>query len=66
MVIKQIGEVITALKGELTVFLAEQNFKMACGVADDVYILSQGEVVHHCLPKDLVNDEGTKKKWLGV
>lgn len=66
MVIKAIGDVITALKGSLTVFLAEQNFNMAVGVADDVYILSQGEVVHHCAPKDLIHDEETKKKWLGV
>ncbi len=66
MVIKQIGDVINALKGELTVFLAEQNFNMAIGVADDVYILSQGEVVHHALPMDLAHDEETKKKWLGV
>ena len=66
MVIKQIGDVINALKGKLTVFLAEQNFNMAIGVADDVYILSQGEVVYHDKPGALVNDEETKKKWLGV
>lgn len=66
MVIKQIGDVISALKGKLTVFLAEQNFNMAVGVADYVYIISQGEMVHECLPKDLVHDEETKKKWLGV
>lgn len=66
MVIKQIGDVISSLKGKLTVFLAEQNFNMAVGVADDVYIISQGEMVHHCKPQDLVHDEETKKKWLGV
>ena len=66
MVIKQIGDVINALKGKLTVFLAEQNFNMAIGVADDVYILSQGEVVYHDAPSKLVHDEETKKKWLGV
>lgn len=66
MVIKQIGDVINALKGQLTVFLAEQNFNMAIGVADDVYILSQGEVVYHDVPLNLVHDEETKKKWLGV
>ncbi len=66
MVIKQIGDVITSLKGELTVFLAEQNFNMAVGVADYVYIISQGEIVHQCLPKDIIHDEETKKKWLGV
>ncbi|MCD8004742.1 MAG: ABC transporter ATP-binding protein [Oscillospiraceae bacterium] len=66
MVIKQIGDVITRLKGKLTVFLAEQNFNMALSVADDVYIVSKGQVVHHCLPEDLRHDEETKAKWLGV
>ena len=66
MVIKQIGDVIQSLKGKLTVFLAEQNFNMAVGVADYVYIISQGQMVHQCLPKDLIHDEETKKKWLGV
>ena len=66
MVIKQIGDVISSLKGQLTVFLAEQNFNMAVGVADYVYIISQGQMVHECLPKDLIHDEETKKKWLGV
>lgn len=66
MVIKQIGDVIQSLKGSLTVFLAEQNFNMAVGVADDVYIISQGEMVHHCKPEEIKHDEATKQKWLGM
>ncbi len=46
MVIKQIGQVICRLKGKLTVFLAEQNLNMALTVADNVYIISKGAVVH--------------------
>ena len=66
LVIKQIGDVITALKGQLTVFLAEQNFNMALSVADYVYIISKGSIVHQCLPEELRHDEETKQKWLGV
>ena len=66
LVIKQIGEVITKLKGQLTVFLAEQNFNMALSVADYVYVISKGTVVHQCTPEELRNDEETKQKWLGV
>ena len=66
MIIKQIGDVIREIRSDLTVFLAEQNFNMAVGVADYVYIISQGKIVHECLPKDLMHDEETKKKWLGV
>lgn len=66
MVIKQIGEVIMALKDQLTVFLAEQNFNMALSVSDYIYIVSRGSVVHQCTPDELRHDEETKEKWLGV
>ena len=66
MVIKQIGDVISSLKGELTVFLAEQNFNMAVGVADHVYIVSKGEIVYSGSPEEIRNDEESKSKWLGV
>ncbi len=65
-VIKQIGEVITRLKGNLTVFLAEQNFNMALSVADYIYVVGKGEVVHECTPDELRNNEEVKQKWLGV
>ena len=66
LIIKQIGEVITKLKGQLTVFLVEQNFNMALSVADYVYVISKGQVVHQCTPEELRHDEETKSKWLGV
>ena len=65
-VIKQIGDVITALKGKLTVVLAEQNFNMAISVADHVYIVSNGAIVYEGKPEDLKNDEETKQTCLGV
>ena len=66
LIIKQIGEVIIKLKGQLTVFLAEQNFNMALSVADKVYIVSRGSIVYEGQPGDLRHDEETKQKWLGV
>ncbi|MCD7768280.1 MAG: ABC transporter ATP-binding protein [Oscillospiraceae bacterium] len=66
MVIKQIGDVISALKDKLPVFLAEQNFNMAIGCADYVYIVSKGSIVHECEPQALVEDPEIKQKWLGV
>jgi branched-chain amino acid transport system ATP-binding protein len=65
-VIQQIGQVICLLKGQLTVFLAEQNLNMALSVADDVYIVSKGQVVYEGKPEDLRHDEQIKQKWLGV
>ena len=66
MVIKQIGDVIMTLKDQLTVFLAEQNFNMAVSVADYVYIVSKGSIVHECKPEELIDNEEIKTKWLGV
>ena len=66
LVIKQIGAVISRLKDQLTVFLAEQNFNMALSVADYIYIISKGSIVHECTPDALRNDEEVKQKWLGV
>ena len=66
LVIKQIGEVISNLKGSLTVFLAEQNFNMALSVADYIYIVDKGTIVHESTPELLRCDEEVKQKWLGV
>ena len=65
-VIKQIGDTISALKGKLTVFLAEQNFNMAMSVADYVYIVSNGQIVWEGKPEALEHDEETKQSCLGV
>ena len=65
-VIAQIGSVISLLKDHLTVFLAEQNFNMAMSVADYVYVVSNGTIVHESEPQALRHNEEVKKKWLGV
>ena len=65
-VIKQIGDVITHLKGKLTVFLAEQNFNMAISVADYVYIVSNGSIVYESEPEALRQNEEVKRTCLGV
>ncbi len=61
MVIKQIGDVISALKDKLTVFLAEQNFNMAIGCADYVYIVSKCSIVLEGAPQALVVDPEIKQ-----
>lgn len=66
LVIKQIGQVVCGLKGKLTVFLAEQNLNMALTVADYVYIIGKGTVVHEGTPEELRSNESVLHKWLGV
>jgi branched-chain amino acid transport system ATP-binding protein len=65
-VIKQIGDTISALKGKLTVFIAEQNFNMAMSVADYVYIVSNGAIVYESRPEELRDNEEIKQSCLGV
>jgi len=65
-VIKQIGDVITHLKGKLTVLLAEQNFNMAMSVADYVYVVSNGSIVYESKPEALRDNEEIKQSCLGV
>ncbi len=66
MVVKEISQVISQLKGSHTVLLAEQNINMALGVADYVYVISKGSVVYESKPQDLKNNEEIKAKFLGV
>jgi branched-chain amino acid transport system ATP-binding protein len=66
MVVRQIGDVITELKGKLTVLLAEQNFDMAMRVADYVYIVSNGSIVYQSKPEDLRQNAEIKQTCLGV
>ncbi len=64
--IKQIEDVLTHLKGKLTVFLAEQSFNMAMSAADYVYIVSNGQIVCEGELESLEHDEGAKQSCLGV
>ena len=66
MVVKQMGQIISQLKGKVTVFLAEQNLNMALSVADYVYIISKGSIVYESKPEELKHNEEIKQKWLGV
>jgi len=66
LVVKLIGQVISDLKGKLTVLLAEQNLNMALSVADYVYIVSKGTVVYESKPEELKNNTEIKAKYLGV
>jgi branched-chain amino acid transport system ATP-binding protein len=66
MVVKQIGDIVSKLKGHLTVFLAEQNFNMALSVADYVYVVSKGMIEYESKPEDLRNNEEVKQRCLGV
>jgi len=67
LIVKEIGRIIRKLKESgFQILLVEQNLPMALGVADYVYVISKGVVVHECPPNELKENEEVKAKYLGV
>jgi branched-chain amino acid transport system ATP-binding protein len=46
--------------------LVEQNYTLAIGLADIVYVLENGEVVFRGSAAELDGDEQIKRRYLGV
>ena len=67
LIIREIGDVLLELKKEgLSMFLVEQNVPLALRVADYAYILSNGQIVHHCSTEDLAGNQNLLAKYIGV
>jgi branched-chain amino acid transport system ATP-binding protein len=67
MLVQELGRIMTRLKIKgISILLVEQNFPMALGVADYVYIISKGTIVYKSRPDALKNDEEVKARYLGV
>src|SRR4029453_13738050 len=49
-----------------SILLVEQNLAFALAVADRVYLMSKGRIVHEGPADALARDEATKARWLGV
>lgn len=66
VVVEKVMEAIREMKNHTTIVLVEQNFVMASGVGDDVYILDDGRTVYRGSMADLKQDDGLKRKYLGI
>lgn len=67
IVVLEIENFINQLKKRgFSILLVEQNLPMALSVADYVYIISKGGIVHESTPEDLKSNEELKAKYLGV
>jgi branched-chain amino acid transport system ATP-binding protein len=67
IVVREIAELIHRLKNQgLSILLVEQNFKLAVGVADHVYIMSKGKIAYESTPAELAEDREIKEKFLGI
>jgi branched-chain amino acid transport system ATP-binding protein len=65
--VRELARVLVELKREGTsILLVEQNLSFALRVADHVYLLSRGRIVHECTPDALRTDHELKARYLGV
>ena len=67
VIVERIGEVLTDLRrGGLGIFLVEQNYGLALGAADVIYILSKGQVVWQGTASELAGAAAVRETHLGV
>jgi branched-chain amino acid transport system ATP-binding protein len=66
-IVQQVLDVIRRLKREgIAVLVVEQNPIAALSVADRVYVMDRGRIVHAGPARALLEDEALRKKLLGV
>jgi len=67
VIVERIGEVLADLRrGGLGIFLVEQNYGLALGAADVIYILSKGQVVWQGTAPEPATAAAVRETHLGV
>ena len=67
VIIEQVEEIIKTLKQTgLSILLVEQNFYLACNVADEVLVMNKGQIVWQGSPEELLKNEDVQRDYLGV
>jgi len=67
LIVREVGKIIHQLKKKrFSILLVEQNLPMALKVADYLYILSNGKIVHESTPVQLRSNDEVKARHLGV
>jgi branched-chain amino acid transport system ATP-binding protein len=68
MVVRSLGELIARLRREtgLSILIAEQNLALAFEVADRIYVMERGQIVHETSAAAFREDHATQKRYLGV
>jgi branched-chain amino acid transport system ATP-binding protein len=65
--VRELGKLIQELKSRgTTVLLIEQNLGFALRLADYVYVMNKGQIVHESAPDELANNEDVKGRYLGM
>jgi branched-chain amino acid transport system ATP-binding protein len=67
IIVKELEGLLLELKKTgVTILLTEQRFGFALRVADHIYVMAQGQIVHDSAPAELWQNEEIKKTYLGV
>jgi len=67
IVIEEIIDILCHLKkSNYSILLVEQNISMALELADYIYIISKGRIVHECIPEKLRDNDTIMNRYLGV
>jgi len=67
LMVEHMGEMILSLKRRgVSVLLSEQNFQFAKWVADRVYVLDRGEIVHTSSMKELAQSEDLMRAFVSL
>jgi branched-chain amino acid transport system ATP-binding protein len=67
LLVREVGKAIAELKDQgLSILLVEQSLHFAAGVADHIYVLNRGRIVHSSSPADLLANEDVKSRFLGL
>ncbi|TME23280.1 MAG: ABC transporter ATP-binding protein [Chloroflexi bacterium] len=67
-VVRVLGDLIARLRHEmgLSILIAEQNLALAFEVADRIYVMERGEVVHEAPAAAFRDDHALQRRYLGV
>ncbi len=67
LLVKDIFAIIEELhKSGITILLVEQNAKMALAISDRAYVLETGKIAMEGTAKELAEDDGVRKAYLGA
>jgi len=67
LMVNELGKVVSEFKkAGLSILLVEQNLSFALKLADHVYVMSKGRIVHDSPPRELLDNAEVKTRYLGL
>lgn len=66
VIVEQLEEIISNLKKDFPILLAEQNSSFALNVSDRGYVIDKGKIKYSGTREDLLNNDEIKTRYLSV